>query len=261
MRRTELFLFTALVAFVLFVACQKEKDEGQKKESSLRFTNAKPSSSDVNEKPFTIANAGVFDKYLYLGLTYSGGMVGHEFIVTWDGVVKNVETKKFIDLKVYHVNTTDNGTDIISDSLMLDMTNLKISNELRTDKNLYFNVVNTSNLANVIVVPAVYYSGNENDGIPTIINPNLFENIDVQVVSQADCSKGVFGSLWLKNSNNETFYLPKAVENNISYTPTLNDRLKISFERTWFSDSTTNCSSWTGKQFEVINIKTLVKIQ
>ncbi|RPH28758.1 MAG: hypothetical protein EHM93_18345 [Bacteroidales bacterium] len=256
MKKSVLFLFTALVALVFFAACQKEDDRNQKNESSLRFTSVKPNSLDVNEKPFTIDLAGIYCNYLYIGVTYTGGQRGHEFIVAWDGLVQQIGEKKFIDLKVYHKNVGDNGTNQITDSLMLELKQLKISEELMKDKNLYFNVINSSDLSNVKVIQAYI----PEDG-GTTTDPNLFENVEVEVVSQGDCSKGVFENLWLKNSSNEIFYIPKAVESNINYTPTLNDRLKISFERTWFSDSTIYCSSWTGKQVEVINIKALVKVQ
>jgi len=251
MKKLALLSFTALVAVVFLTACQKE--DIQKKESSLRFTNEKPSIDDVNQTPFTIAGAGIYSNYLYMCLKYTGGNAHHEFIVAWDGVVQQIGTKKFIDLKVYHKNVVDDGTNEVYDSLMLDLKNLNISNELLTDKNLYFNVINSSNLSNVEVIQAYIPDGGETT------DPNQFDNIIVDVVEQGDCSNGVWGNLWLKGSNSDIYYSTKSIDNSISYTPTLNDRLKISFERTWYSDSTYVCPAWQNKVVEVINIKTLEK--
>jgi len=253
MKKLALLSFTALVAVIFFAACQKENEDIQKKESILRFTNVKPSIDDVNQTPFTIAGAGIYSNYLYMCLKYTGGNARHEFIVAWDGVVQQVDDKKFIDLKVYHKNVVDNGTAEVYDSLMLDLKNLNISNELLTDKNLYFNVINTSNLSNVEVIQAYIPDG----GGTT--DPNQFENIIVDVVEQGDCSNGVWGNLWLKGANSDIFYSTNSIDNSISYTPTLNDRLKISFDRTWYSDSTYICPAWQNKVVEVINIKTLEK--
>ena len=253
MKRLIQLLFTALVAFIFFAACQKENDDIQKNESVLRFSSVKPSIDDVNEKPFTIAGAGIYSSYLYMCLKYTGGNASHEFIVAWDGVVQQIEAKKFIDLKVYHKNVVDNGTTEIYDSLMLDLKNLNITEELLKDKDLFFNVINSSNLTNVEVIQAYIPEG----GGTT--NPNEFESINVEVVEQGECTHGIWSNLWLKDMSKDVYYAPKAIENTINYTPAVNDKLKISFERTWYSDSTYVCPSWQNKFVEVINIKTLEK--
>ncbi|NOU20134.1 MAG: hypothetical protein HOO91_21465 [Bacteroidales bacterium] len=258
MKSLALLPLTTLVVFVFLSACKKENDVNQKNESSLRFSVVNPSPADVNSKPFTISYAGVYDKYLYMGITYTGGKVGHEFFVTWDGNVQDINAKKFIDLKVFHGNTVDDGTTLIADSLLLDISSLNISDGLRNDKSLYFNVINSSDLSNVIVVPAVYSNDGGNNG-GTITNPTRFKK-EVQVVSQ-ECDKGAWGSLWLKGVSSDTCFLPKIIESGIVYTPALNDKLKITYERTWLADSTNICGSWQGKVVEIINIKALEKMK
>lgn len=258
MKKLALIVLTAFVVGVFFAACQKENDDIQKNESLLRFTNSKPSIDDVNQTPFTIDAAGIYSKYLYMCLKYTGGNASHEFIVSWDGIVQTVDDKKFIDLKVYHKNVVDNGTSEVYDSLMLNMDVLNISEELLNDKSVYFNVINTSNLSNVKVIQAyIPDGGNTDPGDNT--DPNEFKDIVVDVVEQGTCTNGTWGSLWLKNSSKDIYYSPKSIDGSITYTPTLNDRLKISFERTWYSDSTYVCPAWQNKSVEVINIKSIEK--
>ncbi|HCT30348.1 MAG TPA: hypothetical protein DIW31_06365 [Bacteroidales bacterium] len=254
MKKLALLSFTAFIAFVFFAACQKETEDITKNESILKFTGVKPNIEDVNGTPFTIAGAGIYSNSLYLCLKYIGGNSKHEFIVAWDGIVQQTDSLKFIDLNVYHKNVEDVGTAEVYDSLMLNLKNLNISDELLNDKNLYFNIINSSNLSNVLFIQAYIPDGGGN---PT--NPNEFENINVEVVEQSECSNGIWSNLWLKDLSRDVYYSPKAVDSTITYMPALNDKLKISFERTWYSDSTYVCPSWQNKVVQVINIKTLEK--
>lgn len=252
MKKLALISLTAIAALVLFIACNKETNENKMNESSLKFISVKPNPTDVNAKPFAILHAGIYNRYLYIGVSYTGGNATHEFYVNWDGVVQETNTIKFIDLKVYHGNVTDDGTNLVTDSLLLDIGNLNISDELLSDKNLFFNLINTSDLSNVIIVPA-YHDG----GTPP--NYPIQFQAEVRVVSQ-DCNKGDWGNLWLQGGH-DTCYFPKTIESSIVYTPTLNDKLKIIYERTWLADSSNVCSSWQGKQVEIIDIKELTKIE
>jgi hypothetical protein len=245
--------FIALAALALFIACSKDTNVNKNSESNLRFTNIQPNLDEVNTNPFSIDFAGIYGNHMLMEVSYTGGQLGHEFLVLWDGVVQEINTKKFIDLKVYHKNSTDEGTQTMHDSLVLDISYLNISSQLLSDKNLFFNVVNTTNLSNVIVVPAVY---SYDDG--TTVDPNLFENIEVRVVSQG-CNKGIWGDLWLKCTNSEIYLLPKAIESSIVYSPIENDILNITYERTWLADSTDRCASWNAKSVDIANIKALIK--
>lgn len=259
MKKLALLSFTALVALFFFAACQKENNDIKKKESILQFSNEKPSINDVNQTPFTINGAGIYANYIYMCLKYTGGNANHEFIVAWDGVVQQIDSKKFIDLKVYHKNVVDNGTTEVNDSLMLDLKSLNISDEQLKDKSLYFNVINSSNLSNVVVIQSYIQDDGGNTDPGDTTNPNDFNNIIVDVVEQGTCSNGAWSRLWLKNSGSNIYYSPKSIDASINYTPTINDRLKISFERTWYSDSTYVCPAWQNKIVEVIKIKTLEK--
>lgn len=258
MKSLAIIPLTTLVVFIFLSACKKENDLDRKVESNLKFTESSPSSSEINSKPFTISYAGIWDKYLFLGLTYTGGRTGHEFYVTWNGEIREADAKKYIDLKVSHKNSDDNGTSIITDSLVLDIGTLNIPNELRNDKNLFFNVINTSNPLNVIVVPAVYIVDNGNNNNEPPVNPTQYKK-EMQVVLQ-ECDKGAWGGLWLKGLDSDTCFLPKAIESNISYTPMLNDKLKVTYETTWLADSTNICNFWQGKIVKIVNIKSLEKL-
>lgn len=245
-------------ALLSLAACEKESSTYlSPKESSLSFSSAPPLSSTVNASPFTISYAGISNEYLYMGLTYTGGELGHEFSATWDGKVTNQDNKRIIELQIFHKNTTDNGTLQITDSLTLSLKSLNIPAELRNDKDFYYKVVNSTKPDNAFLVKE-YISPTEpnNDGNN---NTPSTTNVLVRVIQNDDCAVGKWGTLWLKESNSERYLLPLNIADEISYSAIANDILKISFERTHFVDSSSYCDSWANKWVEVITITKLEK--
>lgn len=248
----------ALVIIGGIYSCEKDDNNIKQNESALVYSSNQIVSKDVNEKPFNIDYAGVYENYLYMGLTYTGGQLGHEFIVTWDENVQQIEDRKYVNLTVYHKNVSDNGTDQITDSLLMDLKNLKLSDELLDDPKLYFNIINSSNTSNTITVQAYRNDNGDGDDTDSLVVDNIAE---VVVIPQTDCKKGVWPDYWLQSSTGENFFLPKEKESNVNYTPVLNDKLKIEFEYTYFQDSSEYCDSWQGKYVQIIKIKTLEKLK
>lgn len=254
-------LIAAAAALLGLAACEKESSTDlSPKESSLKFSLTVPSSSTVNATPFTISYAGISNEYLYLGLTYTGGELGHKFSVTWDGTVTNKDEKKIIELQIFHNNTTDNGTQQITDSLSLSLKSLNIPAELRTNENLYYKVVNSTKPDNAFLVKEYISPINPNNDNG---NNNTYSTTDVmvKVIQNDNCAAGTWNTLWLKENNSERYLLPLSVADGITYSATANDILKISFERTHFADSSSYCDSWANKWVEVINITKLEKAE
>jgi len=252
-------VLVVVAAVFMFAACEKGYDEPEKEnleDSKLEFSADAPKGDNVNASPFAIDYAGVWDQYLYMSVSYTGGEWGHEFNVTWDGEVTDEGDKKVIALNIYHLTDDDNGTEQISDSLLLSLQDLNISEEIFNDEKLWFKVVNTSDELNAVMVQAYHSNdtGDDNDG-----NENQTKDIEVVVIKD-ECGLGLWTEFWLKASSSddsEKYYLPLALSNDINYSPKENDKLKIDIEFTWLQDSTQYCDSWQNKYIEMVNITEL----
>jgi hypothetical protein len=252
-------ILIVLSILVVSFACEKEDSANPLKteKSSLRYSKVKPKDDQVNTIPFQILYGGVYEENLYMAVSYVGGEFGHEFTVNWDGNVIADDDKKIVKLNIYHLTDDDNGTDQMQDSLFLSLSELNIPEDLMDDEALWYDIVNSSD---------------ENDHILFQVNPIIIpdeneepkENIEMIVVKSSCDEYGVWNGLWLKNleNNSDEYYLPLDISESIDYTPVENDILKISFEYTYFTDSTTkvNCDFWYEHNVTVIKVADLEKI-
>ncbi len=249
----------------MFVACEKDQGENLNEtlsESELKFKTAQQMRGSGISSPFDIISAGIWDDNLYLTVTYIGGEYGHEYNVTWDGEVIENDNKKLLELKISDA-TEDNGTQQVSDSLWIKLSELNISDAIFNDKDLWFKITNSSNesnnftvKANKIETPSDPGNGSNNN------NDQTTKNIKVIAVKD-DCEMGIWKGLWLKSleeNNNQKYYIPLGIDDNINLTAQENDEFMIDIEYTAPIDSTQFCNSWLSNNYNFVNITKLTKL-
>lgn len=159
MKIRNLFLMFVFIFGVCF-ACNKEdasteaiKRDDQK--ASMNLLKSGQVTAPVNQKNFTILNAGIYGKYLFLSLEYAGGDKRNEFAVVWNGQQTKDGDKNVIELVVSRQTADDNSTQIRKDSLVSDLSKLLITEKELADPNLWFKVVNSSKSSNTFTFHAL----------------------------------------------------------------------------------------------------------
>lgn len=247
MENRNLFLMFVFILGV-FVACSKEdaatgSSEGNDQKATMSLLKSGQITPPANQKDFTILNAGISGKYLFLSLEYAGGEKRNEFAVVWNGQQTKDGDKNVIELVVSRQTTDDNGTQIRKDSLASDLSKLLITEKDLADPNLWFKVVNSSKISNTFTFHALK-SATINGSNPVPVTKEKFTT-DVKVI-EAECSNvGVWGNLWLKSVQGEQYFVVTAIDQSINYKSAKNDQLKISYEYGFVADSAKACPSYS----------------
>lgn len=240
-------LLIVLTLLIIGFACNEKDNINplKQEESSLKFSEETISIDQINTVPFEIHSAGIYEKDLYMSVSYTGGEVGHEFLVNWDGNVITDDYRKKIKLNIFHLTDDDNGTNQIVDSLFLSISELNIPDDLYKDDSLWYDVVNTTNTENHFLFQANPTVITDDDGST---DTGTTDDVEMIVISSSCDMQGVWNELWLKNAedSSDMYYFPLEIDESINYTPMENDKLKIDFEYTYFTDSTVvyDCDFW-----------------
>ena len=233
------YLLLLISATSVLVACEKEKTSTdiikQTNVSKLVMQKATNVFSNTSQSPFKINSAGLYQGFLYLSVSYTGGEKIHEFVVNWDGKINNEGDKKVMDLIVNHSDVNDYGTSTVYDSIAANILDLGITTEQLNNPDLWIRVTNSTNPDNIFFFKA----GNE------YIDPfSIIYSRNVKVVKEGCSEYGLWGDLWLISNDAKpvSHYFVTEIDKTISYTPAANDLLRIEFKYSYITDSSKVCS-------------------
>jgi hypothetical protein len=250
------WLSLLLGAMMLLAACQKEKSSPettkQANSSKMILQKSVSGSAVANTSPFEIHSAGVYEGTLYMSVSFTGGEKIHQFTVNWSGNIITADDKKVIELVVFHSDANDQANTMVYDSISANILDLGITNEELTDPALWIKVINSTNSENTFFFKVT----NEYVDPLTILYTR-----DVKVVKEGCQAYGLWGELWLE-SNDESpvsHYFVSDIEKTISYAPAENDLLKIEFNYSFITDSTTVCPQLKQLKAQPIRITKLTR--
>lgn len=242
---------------IMFLAsCQKEKtspdNPKQPNSSKLVFQKSGSGSSVGNTLPFEIHSAGLYQGILYMSVSFRGGEKVHQFTVNWNGEIIYEEDKKILELFVWHSDVNDQTNSMVFDSISANILDLGITNEELNDAALWIRVINGNNSENTFLFKAT----NEYTDPLTILYTR-----NVKVVSEGCQKYGIWGELWLESNDAGpvSHYFVSNIDNSITYTPSVNDLLKIEFSYSFITDSLTVCPQLEQLKAQPIKIMKLTR--
>lgn len=259
MKLNVILLLTGLL--ISCMACDnndviENTDEQEIFETTLKFDA--DASIDEDMVSFNINSAGLYNDNLYLSLSYTGGEKAHEFSLSSDGeYTEDAEGKKIVQINVLHMTYDDAGTDLIEDSLVISLDDINISDELKEDVDLWYNLVNASNTDNSFLI-AINQEEDDDDDDHDVTMPQY--TLTLQVIN-SECNEiGAWTNNWLISDNNDsTFYfIPVELDETIDYTPNTNDNLLVTYEYSAIYDIDNNtCDFVSTEQVYAIKINAL----
>ncbi|MGQ1785806.1 MULTISPECIES: hypothetical protein [unclassified Saccharicrinis] len=258
--------YVGLILLFGLLACNNNDDNNNPEpeiDSQLKFATTPPTAANVNAVDFTLTNVGVYDNYLFSNIEYVGGNKSHEFSVTWNGEVGTEEENKMIRLDIYHLTSDDDGTRNVEDSLYISLDDLNIPEDLLTDENLYFDVVNTTNTDNHFVV-----KGYEEEVVVPFEEPQTYihyYNYELKVVD-AECSEiGKWNNKWLKSASSDSiqYFIPVEIDEEITYEAKVDDLVKVKLQYLSIDDigGGHTCDFITDENVIAIKIKEIEQIK
>lgn len=231
------FIFLGLFLVVLASSCKKDELKGTKEQSNiseLLVTKSDEISQGMEQSPFEIHSAGIYQQNLYLSVSYEGGEETHLFQVGWDEQFLNEDDKRVMEFIVYHPKVVDEGGYIVYDSIISDLSKLDLPAEELANPDLWVRVINstlTSNQFMFLMNPG-QSDPSEND-----------YKAEVKVVKEGCIEYGLWGELWLVTTGSEEkYFFVNEIDESINYNPVENDILSIKYNWSYVSDSSAVCN-------------------
>jgi len=256
------FAVLILPVLIFFIGCEKNNNPKEVSGEEIKSKMFLQKSGDVvpvsDQSPFEIHSAGLYKGVLYMSVSFTGGDKPHEFTVSWDGMLKSVGDNKVMELIVYHSTASDQGTEMVFDSVSANITDLGVTSEVLNDTSLWIRVVNSTNIENKFFfrITNAYI-----DPIEYIDPVTVIHSRNVKVIKEGCGKYGIWGDLWLISNDSEpvSHYFVTEIDNSVLYTPAENDLLRIEFNYSFITDSSTVCPQLNLLQAVPVKIKALTK--
>jgi hypothetical protein len=253
MKLKEILIFTGLL--FAFFACDNDLETTTEEESEESYENTitydASASGDEDMASFEITSAGIFNNTIYVNLSYTGGEMAHEFSLNSDGELYETEDgETFVKLDLYHLTNNDEGTQVIQDSLVISLSDIDISEELKEDADLLYKLVNFTDTENFFLLSSIESEEVEDDTEFTM---------ELTIINSECSGIGEWENNWLKYENQDSvqYIIPSYIEDDITYVPTTDDNVRVTYEYSYISDieNIENCDFVYSNDSYAIKIK------